>query len=194
MNPLDCDRPACDDIQDALKVAKDRIKKNGKGGVGGGSASNSGSSSSKTSDSTSKVDNGSSPTSLSSPLGSSPPSSSLSSSSCPPRSAELGRSSWTLLHSMAAWYPDEPTGQQRQRMANFMEALGDFYPCPWCADDFRTELHKSPPKVETRTDLCLWLCEQHNRVNSKLGKPLFDCNMKDLDERWRKSSDPKCNR
>ena len=193
MNPLDCDRPACDDIQDALKVATDRIKKDGKGGVGGGSASASKSgSSSKTSDSTAKVDNGRSPTPLSSSSGSSPSPSSLS--SCPPRSAELGRSSWTLLHSMAAWYPDEPTGQQRQRMANFMEALGDFYPCPWCADDFRTELHKSPPKVETRTDLCLWLCDQHNRVNAKLGKPLFDCNMKDLDERWRKSADPKCNR
>mmetsp|Transcript_58640 Transcript_58640/g.143399 ORF Transcript_58640/g.143399 Transcript_58640/m.143399 type:complete len:190 (+) Transcript_58640:134-703(+) len=189
MNPLDCDRPACDDIQDALKLARDRIKKNGNGGVGSDSASN-GSSKGKARDSTAKIESGSSPTS------SLPPSSSSlsSSSSCPPRSAELGRSSWTLLHSMAAWYPDDPTSQQQHRMANFMEALGDFYPCPWCADDFRTELHKTPPKVETRTDLCMWLCDQHNRVNSKLGKQLFDCNMKDLDERWRRSADPKCNR
>ena len=206
MNPLDCDRPACDDIQDALKLAKDRIKKNKNGhdGVGSGSDGNKGkssnsnssnsnsSSNSKTSDSTTaKIESGGSATSSSA---SSSSSSSSVSSSCPPRSAELGRSSWTLLHSMAAWYPDDPTSQQRQRMANFMEALGDFYPCPWCADDFMTELHKTPPKVESRTDLCMWLCDQHNRVNLKLGKQLFDCNMKDLDERWRRSSDPKCNR
>jgi len=201
MNPLDCDRPACDDIQDALKLARDRIKKNGNGGVGSGvgsgSASNgrnssNSSSKGKTGDSTAKIESGSSPTSSSTPVSSS--SSSTTPSSCPPRTAELGRSSWTLLHSMAAWYPDDPTSQQQHRMANFMEALGDLYPCPWCADDFRNELHKAPPKVETRTDLCMWLCDQHNRVNSKLGKQLFDCNMKDLDERWRRSADPKCNR
>jgi FAD-linked sulfhydryl oxidase len=38
----------------------------------------------------------------------------------------------------------------------------------------------------------MWLCEQHNLVNEKLGKELFMCDMKTLDERWRKSNDPKC--
>lgn len=47
-------------------------------------------------------------------------------------------------------------------------------------------------RTESRTDLCMWLCDQHNRVNQKLGKTLFECNMKNLDERWRKSSSPKC--
>lgn len=111
---------------------------------------------------------------------------------CPPKSAELGRSSWTLLHCMAAWYPDQPTTQQKSRITNFFGALADFYPCPWCADDFQQNLEKTPVKADSRDDLCLWLCDQHNRVNKKLGKPLFDCNMKDLDERWRKSSNPKC--
>ena len=36
------------------------------------------------------------------------------------------------------------------------------------------------------------MCEQHNIVNEKLGKPMFDCNMKDLDARWRKNTDTKC--
>jgi hypothetical protein len=48
-------------------------------------------------------------------------------------------------------------------------------------------------RTDSRNDLCMWLCDQHNRVNQKLGKPLFDCNLKDLDERWKKSSNPKCN-
>jgi mitochondrial FAD-linked sulfhydryl oxidase len=111
---------------------------------------------------------------------------------CPPKSAELGRGSWKLLHSMAAWYPDRPTAPQKERMTNFFRALADFYPCTWCAEDFQSNLEKTPVRAESRTDLCLWLCDQHNRVNQKLGKPLFECNMENLDERWRKSSNSKC--
>jgi len=113
---------------------------------------------------------------------------------CPPGSAELGLGTWKLLHSMTAWYPDQPTSQQKGRMTNFFQTLADFYPCTYCAEDFQTNLEKSPVEAESRTDLCLWLCNQHNQVNQKLGKPLFDCNMKNLDERWRKSSASKCNK
>ena len=113
---------------------------------------------------------------------------------CPPGSAELGVGAWKLLHSMAAWYPDQPTKKQQDGMTNFFHTLADFYPCTYCAEDFRESLQKSPVKAESRKDLCLWLCNQHNQVNQKLGKPLFECNMKNLDERWKKSSSPKCNR
>mmetsp|Transcript_25147 Transcript_25147/g.55143 ORF Transcript_25147/g.55143 Transcript_25147/m.55143 type:complete len:160 (+) Transcript_25147:134-613(+) len=112
---------------------------------------------------------------------------------CPPKSAELGRGTWALLHSMTAWYPDRPTRKQKDGMVNFFRTLADFYPCTYCAEDFQQNIEKSPVKAESRTDLCVWLCKQHNQVNEKLGKPLFDCNMKNLDERWRKSSAPKCN-
>jgi hypothetical protein len=47
-------------------------------------------------------------------------------------------------------------------------------------------------RVQSREDLAMWLCHQHNDVNEKIGKPLFHCNMKALDERWRQSSNPKC--
>lgn len=196
----DCDRPACDDIQDALRIAREKMtmtgdkskKSSGSATAGTSTSSMTATDESKSSSSSSKA--GSTSQQVAAASYSTPSTASSSSSSCPPRSAELGRSSWTLLHSMAAWYPDNPTRQEQTRMANFMEALGDFYPCPWCADDFRAELQKTPPAVETRTDLCMWLCDQHNRVNQKLGKQLFDCNMRDLDERWRKSTDPNCTR
>lgn len=113
---------------------------------------------------------------------------------CPPGSAELGVGTWKLLHSMAAWYPDKPTKKQKDNITSFFQTLADFYPCTYCADDFQINLQKAPVEAESRTDLCLWLCNQHNQVNQKLGKPLFACNMKDLDERWRKSSAPKCNK
>jgi FAD-linked sulfhydryl oxidase len=113
---------------------------------------------------------------------------------CPPSKSLLGDSSWNLLHSMVAWYPDRPTMEQQTKMKNFMEALAMFYPCSYCAADFQENQKQSPVKTETREDLCIWLCEQHNLVNEKLGKKLFKCDMKSLDERWRKSSDPDCNK
>ena len=47
-------------------------------------------------------------------------------------------------------------------------------------------------RTKSRKDLCTWLCEQHNIVNEKLGKPMFDCSMKNLDKRWRKNNDQEC--
>ncbi|KAL7512726.1 hypothetical protein ACHAXN_011536 [Cyclotella atomus] len=110
---------------------------------------------------------------------------------CPPGKDEIGVSTWTLLHSMAAWYPKQPSDQDKEFMTNFVKSLARFYPCTWCATDFQKNVDLSPPRVDTREDLCIWFCEQHNLVNKKLGKPLFDCTINKLDERWKKSSDPK---
>lgn len=111
---------------------------------------------------------------------------------CPPNSPELGRASWTLLHTMAAWYPDKPSEDDKLLMTNFMASLARFYPCTWCATDFQKNLEKSPVQISSRKDLCVWLCEQHNVVNRKIGKASYPCDMKTLDERWRKSTDPQC--
>jgi len=112
--------------------------------------------------------------------------------SCPPTKDAIGNSSWTLLHSMAAWYPQRPTSDEQSKMKNFIEALSMFYPCTYCAEDFRENLKNNPVKTESREDLSLWLCEQHNLVNQKLVKPLFKCDIKIIDARWRKSGDPRC--
>jgi len=92
----------------------------------------------------------------------------------------------------AAWYPDNPSREDERMISQFMNAFARFYPCTYCAKDFQDNLAKSPVKARSREDLSMWLCEQHNLVNEKLGKDLFKCDMKTLDERWRKSSDPRC--
>eukprot|EP00557_Chaetoceros_sp_GSL56_P012419 CAMPEP_0176481646 /NCGR_PEP_ID=MMETSP0200_2-20121128/2938_1 /TAXON_ID=947934 /ORGANISM="Chaetoceros sp., Strain GSL56" /LENGTH=177 /DNA_ID=CAMNT_0017877879 /DNA_START=6 /DNA_END=539 /DNA_ORIENTATION=- len=112
---------------------------------------------------------------------------------CPPSKGVIGDSAWTFLHSMVAWYPDKPTAEQEKKMANFMEAVATFYPCSYCAEDFQENMKQSPIRTKTRQDLCVWLCEQHNKVNEKLGKKIFKCDIESLDERWRKSNDPACN-
>jgi len=102
---------------------------------------------------------------------------------CPVDSMELGRSTWTFLHTMAAYVPDQPTRRERRELSHFMGTLSRFYPCQPCAQEMQTQLKKEPPQVNTRDDFSQWMCRLHNEVNTRLGKPLFDCSR--VDERWR---------
>ncbi|EGV63934.1 Flavin-linked sulfhydryl oxidase of the mitochondrial IMS [Yamadazyma tenuis] len=99
-----------------------------------------------------------------------------SSTDFPPDVEQIGRSSWTLLHSIAATYPEVPDSQKQQDLKQFLKLFGNFYPCWFCADDFKSYMTKNEPKVSTQEDFGRWLCDAHNEVNVKLGKPKFDCN------------------
>ncbi|CAI5743453.1 unnamed protein product [Hyaloperonospora brassicae] len=110
---------------------------------------------------------------------------------CPLDRQELGTATWGLLHSIGIYYPDEPSPEYQAKAKSFIETLALMYPCVHCADDFQKEIAKSPPRVESRTTFSMWLCEQHNVVNRKLHKPLFECTMPNLEERWRKGK-PSC--
>jgi len=61
--------------------------------------------------------------------------------------AELGRSTWTLLHTMAARFPDEPTAEQQDDLRDFVYLLSRLYPCGQCADEFQKILRDHPPEV-----------------------------------------------
>ncbi|PPQ62882.1 hypothetical protein CVT24_006280 [Panaeolus cyanescens] len=102
---------------------------------------------------------------------------------CPPDVEQLGRATWTFLHSAAAYYPDKPTPTQRANMLMLLRSLPVLYPCNWCADDFGKDINQHPPNVSSRAALSQWLCERHNEVNKKLGKEAFDCSK--VDERWK---------
>ena len=104
---------------------------------------------------------------------------------CPPDVEQLGRSSWTLLHTMAATYPERPSLEQRRDVALFISSFSKLYPCYWCATDFQQWMKDAgnTPRVSSRQEFGQWLCEAHNEVNRKLGKSLFDCNK--WEERWR---------
>jgi FAD-linked sulfhydryl oxidase len=103
---------------------------------------------------------------------------------CPPDVEELGRSTWTLLHAMTANYPERPSHTQQSETTQFLGLFSKMYPCWVCADDFRSWMASgNAPKVSNRDEFGQWMCEAHNAVNVKLGKPSFDCSK--WEERWR---------
>ncbi|PSR76302.1 hypothetical protein PHLCEN_2v8534 [Hermanssonia centrifuga] len=111
------------------------------------------------------------------------------SENCPPDVEQLGRATWTFLHTTAAYYPEKPTPNQRANMLTLIRSLPVLYPCTHCASDFGEEVKKSPPDVSGRVGLSRWLCERHNEVNEKLGKSKFNCAVEKLDERWKDGPD-----
>ncbi|XP_017488659.1 PREDICTED: FAD-linked sulfhydryl oxidase ALR [Rhagoletis zephyria] len=102
---------------------------------------------------------------------------------CPLDKVALGRATWGLLHTMAAFYQDNPTDHQKKDIKTFLEVLSRVYPCEHCAKDFRKDLKDHPAQVNSQYEFSQWLCKFHNRVNVKLGKPQFDCSK--VNERWR---------
>ncbi|KAI8073193.1 ERV/ALR sulfhydryl oxidase domain-containing protein [Gongronella butleri] len=101
---------------------------------------------------------------------------------CPADVETLGRATWTLLHTTAAYYPDKPAPSQRESMKRFFESFAENYPCWFCKTDFQEAMAKEPVQVESKERLSQWLCRRHNEVNAKLNKPQFDCTK--VFERW----------
>jgi FAD-linked sulfhydryl oxidase len=102
---------------------------------------------------------------------------------CPPDVEALGRSSWTLLHSITATYPVAPSTSEQSDAKQFMGLFGKLYPCWVCAEDFQEFMVQNKVRVESRDAFGRWMCEAHNDVNRKLGKKEFDCGK--WEERWR---------
>ena len=102
---------------------------------------------------------------------------------CPPDSLDLGRSTWTFLHTTSVYYPENPTPEDERQMKGLLEGISRFYPCGYCAEHMRQELKDDPPRTQSRSDLAQWMCELHNKVNERLGKPIFPCAR--VFERWK---------
>ncbi|CAJ0758062.1 7661_t:CDS:2 [Entrophospora sp. SA101] len=91
--------------------------------------------------------------------------------------AELGRSSWKLLHTMMARFPEHPTEDHKQALRSFIYLFGRLYPCGECATEFQEILSKYPPQVSSREAASQWACAVHNIVNKRLYKKIFDCGL-----------------
>lgn len=90
-------------------------------------------------------------------------------------SIELGNSTWLFLHTMAAYYPKNPSELQKQKMLLFIDGLSEFYPCNICSDHLKSYMIKFPVNVETNETLSEWICKLHNNVNKENNKAIYDC-------------------
>ncbi|GER36903.1 sulfhydryl oxidase [Striga asiatica] len=105
-------------------------------------------------------------------------------SSSPTTKEELGRATWTFLHTLAAQYPDKPTRQQKKDVKELMAILSRMYPCKECADHFKEVIRANPVEAGSHQEFSRWLCHVHNVVNRSLGKVVFPCDR--VDARWGK--------
>ena len=96
----------------------------------------------------------------------------------------LGNMSWSVLHTISVNYPDKPTMEEQNTMKSFLMNFAKVYPCRQCGDSFEESIRKCPPQVQSQTQLIKWLCFQHNIVNRKLNKPIFDCTKSNYEARW----------
>jgi hypothetical protein len=81
-----------------------------------------------------------------------------------------GSQAWHFIHCVAMSYPENPTSEDKERYLRFFNALGETLPCEICAQHFRQEMDKTPPRMQSRKDLFEWTVDVHNAVNKRNGK------------------------
>lgn len=67
-------------------------------------------------------------------------------SQCPLDKNELGQNTWSVLHTIAAYYPENPTEEEQQHAKALIVALSKLFPCSYCAVDFRKKIEEFPPE------------------------------------------------
>ncbi|MED6119698.1 hypothetical protein PIB30_014071 [Stylosanthes scabra] len=88
-------------------------------------------------------------------------------SAAPVSKEDLGRATWTFLHTLAAQYPDNPTRQQKKDVKDLIHILTRLYPCKECADHFKEVIRANPVQAGSHTEFSQWLCHVHNVVNRR---------------------------
>lgn len=64
----------------------------------------------------------------------------------PPDKRELGRSTWTTFHTMAANYPNDPTDADKEHAQWYIESIAKLYPCTLCREHFERYISIRPPE------------------------------------------------
>jgi FAD-linked sulfhydryl oxidase len=93
---------------------------------------------------------------------------------------EYGRMTWKVFHRIAAMYNQTPSEEDKKLIMDTFKGLSLFFPCEECAIHFQKEIALDPPKIEDNKSLSKWLCIQHNNVNKRIGKSLFNCDNLDV--------------
>ncbi len=95
---------------------------------------------------------------------------------------QVGRALWVELHAYTAAYPDSPTQADQQYAAEWLRhwinRIPRFSKCA-CRTSFDKWYAIYPAPLSSGQEFRLWAVTTHDRVNQKLGKPLFNPASKD---------------
>ena len=86
---------------------------------------------------------------------------------------KLGISTWALLHSVAAIYPNYPNKTEMQSLKDFFDGLMYFYPSK--SELMKQIIKENPLGQSNREELVYYICQIHNILNKKIGKKKFMC-------------------
>lgn len=90
---------------------------------------------------------------------------------------EYGNSLWKVMHSYTANMPENIKPKDGKNFKNTLLDLIDKYPCEDCKEHGLVYVKENQPKGKSRQDYFNYLCEFHNDVNVRSGKPKQDCGM-----------------
>ncbi|TNV75123.1 hypothetical protein FGO68_gene4348 [Halteria grandinella] len=96
-----------------------------------------------------------------------------------------GRRVWNLLHSMAAYYPEQPSQEDKQNAQLFLESfmeVGIDY-TEW-GHKFIERMKEEEVDLSGRRGFAEWMCRQHNKVNRDRKREEYDCEYGNLRKRW----------
>lgn len=84
----------------------------------------------------------------------------------------IGRAGWKYLHTFAEGYDkiDDPN-----KIETFFKYFADTFPCGKCRVHFKEYIRINRPIFKTGKEMRQYLCRFHNKVNWRLGKPLYNC-------------------
>ena len=87
--------------------------------------------------------------------------------------SEWGPAAWKFLHAITFSYPENPSLSEQRDAENLFASLRSLLPCEACRSHYESEISIHPPDTRSRATLSAWLVDLHNRVNLRLGKPIF---------------------
>jgi len=89
---------------------------------------------------------------------------------------QLETATWTMLHTIAAQFPEVPTAKQQKDVNNLIESLARVFPCASCAEHFQEILRNEPPVLGSGPELQRWMNDLQSAVKHSSDRPALNYN------------------
>lgn len=96
---------------------------------------------------------------------------------------------WLLMYTTAAYASEIPDAAERNALYTFFTKFPDQCVGGPAGNCYTEAVKATPPPVESRRALMLWLCSIENRCRRAAGMPVRLCRYESLLRRWRGGAD-----